>query len=225
MRLVKRGAMWLFVAGVSCAPCASLEAQSAQADIKVFIAKYVAAFNARDTARLYALYHPSVLACITPESKPYYDGALDVQWRDPIPPSYTFRVMPVNDNNVKALEAIARFPIPPAQEVQIDYQQGDDVGGVTVWLVRKNNRLYSDAPCATEQALKEFRDDAPAREAFAAQHRAIAAAIAEPLRSQLVALLRAHRTAEAIRQYKESSGLDYRMSMFVIDDLAHEGRP
>ena len=185
----------------------------------------VAAFNARDTARLYALYHPSVLACITSESKSFYDGALAVQWRDPIPASYTFRVLAVNEGNVRALEAMARFPIPPAQEVQIDYQQGDDVGSVTLWLVREKNRLYSDAPCATEQALKEFRDDAPAREAFAAQHRAIAVAVAEPLRSQLVALLRAHKTAEAIRQYKEASGLDYRMSMFVIDDLAHEGRP
>jgi hypothetical protein len=27
---------------------------------------------------------------------------------------------------------------------------------------------------------------------------------------------------EAVRQYKEASGLDYRMSMFVIDDLAPE---
>ena len=130
--------------------------------------------------------------------------------------------MAVNQNNVKAIESMARFPIAPAQEVQIDYQQGDDVGSVTLWLVREKNRLYSDAPCATEHALKQYRDDAPAREAFTVRHRAIAAAIAEPLRSQLVALIQAHKTAEAIRQYKEASGLDYRMSMFVIDDLAHE---
>ena len=30
---------------------------------------------------------------------------------------------------------------------------------------------------------------------------------------------------EAVRQYKEASGLDYRMPMFGIDDLAHEGHP
>ena len=215
----------LFAASVTGTLGVSAQAQNSQAEIKSFVAKYVAAFNARDAARLYALYHPRVVACITPESKPYYDGALAVQWRDQIPATYTFRVMPVNENNVKALESIARFPVPPAQEVQIDYQQGDDVGSVTVWLVRENNRLYSDAPCATEQALKQFRDDAPAREAFTAQHRAIAAAITEPLRSQLVALVRAHKTGEAVSKYKEASGLDYRMAMFVIDDIAHEGRP
>jgi hypothetical protein len=62
-------------------------------------------------------------------------------------------------------------------------------------------------------------------EVFTARHRALAVAITEPLRSQLVALVRAHKTGEAVRQYQEASGLDYRMSMFVIDDLAHEGRP
>jgi SnoaL-like protein len=222
MKLVKRSAICLLVASVSSAWCASAQAQSSQVEIKSFVAKYVAAFNARDAARLYALYHPAVVACITPETKSYYDGALAVQWRDQIPATYTFRVMPVNEDNVKALESIARFRIRPAQEVQIDYQQGDDVGSVTVWLVRENNRLYSDAPCATEEALKQFRDEAPAREAFTAQHRALAAAVAEPLRSQLIALVRAHKTAEAITKYKEASGLDYRMAIFVIDDLAHE---
>jgi hypothetical protein len=214
--------MSLLAASVLCTWCVSAHAQSSQADIKSFVGKYVAAFNAKDMTRLHALYHPSVLACFTPETKSYYDGAMAVQWRDPIPASYTFRVMPVNENNVKALESIARFPIPPAQEVQIDYQQGDDVGSVTVWLVRENNRLYGDAPCATEQALQQFRDDAPAREEFNARHRALAAAIAEPLRSQLVALVRAHKTGEAVRQYKDASGQDYRMAIFVIDDLAHE---
>jgi hypothetical protein len=75
------------------------------------------------------------------------------------------------------------------------------------------------------QALKKYRDDAPAREEFTARHRALAAAIVEPLRSQLVALVRAHKTGEAVRRYKDASGLDYRTSIFVIDDLAHEGRP
>ncbi len=185
MKLAKRGAVCLLAASACCAWRASAQAPSTQADIKVFVAKYVAAFNSKDVARIYALYHPRVVACITPESKSYYDDAMAFQMRDPIPAGYTFRVMPVNENNVKALETMARFRIAPAQEVQIDYQQGNDLGSVTLWLVRENNRLYSDAPCATEETIKQFRDDAPARQEFTARHRAIAAAIAEPAAARL----------------------------------------
>ena len=224
--------MFLLVVSASCVWRAPAPAPSAQADIQVFlasfqvfVAKYVDAFNAKDVAQIHALYHPSVLACITPETKTFYDGVMATRWRNPIPADYTFQVSAVNEHNAKTLEAMARFPIPPAHELQIDYQQGDDLGSVRLWLVWEHDRLYSDAPCAREQALQQYRDDAAAREAFTARHRALAAAIVEPLRSQLVALVQAHETGEAVRQYKEASRLDYRTSLFVIDDLAHEWRP
>src|SRR5471030_1700488 len=95
MKRANRRAICRFVASASCVWSANARAQSAQPDIKVFVAKYVAAFNAKDVARIYALYHPRVVACITPESKSYYDDAMAFQMRDPIPASYTFRVMPV----------------------------------------------------------------------------------------------------------------------------------
>jgi hypothetical protein len=64
MKVVKRRAVCLFVMSVSAASCARAQAQAVQADIKAFVAQYVAAFNARDVARIHALYHPKSLACI-----------------------------------------------------------------------------------------------------------------------------------------------------------------
>ena len=46
--------------------------------------------------------------------------------------------------------------------------------------------------------------------------------IPEALRSQLIALLREHKTSEATRRYKEASGQDYGTSILVIHVLAHE---
>ena len=171
MKLVKCSAVCLFVVSASCVWPARAEAQSAQAqlghadirlvvaDLQVFVEKYVAALNAKDVAQIRALYHTSVLACITPETASYYDGLLAAQWRTPIPADYSFRVSAVNDKRVKALESMGRFPIPPARELQIDYQQGDEPGTVTLWLVWEKDRLYGDAPCATEQTLRRSRND------------------------------------------------------------------
>jgi hypothetical protein len=222
MKFVKRGAVCLILVSL-CAPYgARAQSQASQAEVKALITEYVGAFNAKDLTRMHALYDPKALPCITPENKDFYDGALESEWRDPIPANYTFRVSAVNESNLKALESLGSFPVKPAQELQIDYQQRDDSGSTILYLVRENGRLLIDEGCANEQALKKFHDEAPARAKFLAQEKALAAAIKEPLRSQLMALLHEHMRSEAIKRYKEASGQDYRTAIFVIDVLAHE---
>jgi hypothetical protein len=222
VKFMKRGA--LCFALLSFCVTAGAQTPAPSPDIKAFVSEYVAAFNSKNVTRLHALYYPKSLTCITPESRDFYDGLEAIQWRDPIPANYTFRVGAVNENNLKALESFSRFPLKPAQELQIDYQVGDDSGSIILLMVRENGRLYYDAPCASDEALKRFHDEAPARAKFNAQNKALAAAIQEPLRSQLLALLRAHKTAAATDRYKEASGQDMKTSMFVIDALAHEGK-
>jgi hypothetical protein len=126
----------------------------------------------------------------------------------------------VNENNLKGMEQLVRFPVHPEQELQINYQQGNDVHSIVVRLVRENGRLFNDAPCVTNEMLKNYRET-PAREKRIAHNQALAAEIKEPLRSQLIALLREHKTAEATQRYKDASGQDYSTAMFVIDELAH----
>ncbi len=224
MEFVKRSVLCLILVGLFMPRGALAQSQASPAEIKAFVSEYVGAFNAKDVARFHALYYPESLACITRESKDYYDGLTAVQWRDPIPATYTFAVGAVNETNMKALESLARLPVKPTQQLQIDYQIGDDSGSLILLLVRENGRVYNVVPCATELALKQFRDNAPAVARFNAEHKALAAAIQEPLRSQLMALLRQHKTGEATDRYRKASGQDMKTSMFVIDVLAHEGR-
>ena len=75
-------------------------------------------------------------AClIAPENKSFYDDEMAVRWRDPIPPNYTFKISPVNENNLKAIEQLGPLPVRPDQELQIDYQEGDDSGSIVIYLV------------------------------------------------------------------------------------------
>ena len=205
----------------------SARAQSTQGvagDVKSFVTQYVAATNARDIVRLRLFLYSKSLACITPENKDYYD-AMAGHITEPIPPDYKFSVVPVNEGNLKALESMGqRWTVKPAQELHIDYQQGDDVGGYVVYLIHENGRWFYDLPCATDAAIKEYRDNAAANDAALARYKSIASEIKEPLRSELLSLLRAHKTATATDRYHEATGQDYKTSMYVMNALKTEAR-
>ena len=205
----------------------SARAQTAQGvpgDVKNFVTQYVAATNAKDTARLRSFLYPKSLACIMPENKDYYD-AMASHIGEPIPPNYKFSVMPVNEGNLKALEDMGqRWTVKPMQELHIDYQQGDDVGSYIVYLVHENGRWFQDFPCATDAAIKQYRDNAVANEAALAHYKALAADIKDPLRSELLGLLRAHETGRATDRYHEATGQDYKTSMYVMNELKTQVR-
>jgi len=205
----------------------SVRAQTAQGvsgDVKNFVTQYVAATNAKDTARLRSFLYPKSLACIMAENKDYYD-AMASHIGEPIPPNYKFSVMPVNEGNLKALESMGqRWKVKPMQELHIDYQQGDDVGSYIVYLIHENGRWFQDFPCATDAAIKQYRDNAVANEAALAHYKALAADIKDPLRSELLGLLRAHETGRATDRYHEATGQDYKTSMYVMNALKTQAR-
>jgi hypothetical protein len=194
-------------------------------DVRAFAARYVAAMNAKDVVRIHAMFDSQSLACITPQTKEFYDGAMAVSLRDHVPAGYIVSLLPVNEDNVKALAASQTFPVKPLSELHIDYQEGDDGGQIIIWLARENGRLVGDFPCATESALKEFRDDAPKRKEFEARYKALADGIPKPLRGELIAMLRDHKTSSAIDRYHVLSGQDVQTSMYVINELKLELAP
>lgn len=191
-------------------------------DVKAFAAQYVSAFNSKDAARLESLNLPQSRACITPATKDIYDWVLAKQMRDPVPANYMLSWMPVNESNLKALAAIEYFPVKPENELHIDYQypETNDGGQLVIWLVHQNGHWVGDFPCMTEHGIKNFRDNAAARE----HYRTIAAAIKEPLRSELLTMLRAHQTGEAEIRYQKVTGCDTRTSMLVINALQDQIR-
>ncbi len=195
--------------------------QGVPGDVKSFVTQFVAATNANDIARLRSFLYPKSLACITPKNRDYYDAMAG--YGEPIPPNYKFSMMPVNEGNLKALESMGqRWTVKPAQELHIDYQRGNDVGGYVVYLIHENGRWFYDLPCATDAAIKQYRDNAAANAAALAHYKALASEIKEPLRSELLRLLRAHETASATDRYHQATGQDYKTSMDVINALKTE---
>jgi hypothetical protein len=203
----------------------SQEGQPATGELKTFAAQYVAALNSKDSAKLLALQNPKSIACMTGENKDYYDFVLTASSREKVPVNYTASVLPLNEGNMKALESMGgRWPIQPVRELHIDYQQGDDSGSVIVYLVQQNGKWTGDFLCVTEAAVKQFREGKADREAAMARYKVLADGIKDPLRSELIGLLRAHETGRATDRYREATGQDTKTSMLVMGALKDQAQ-
>jgi hypothetical protein len=196
------------------------QSASVPSDVKAFAAQYVAAFNSGDKARLESLHLPESRACITPANREVYDELLTMQMRDSVPPGYLLSLVPMSEGDRWAVASEATFPVKPERELHIDYQypNTNDGGQLVVWLVRRDGRWMADFPCMTAQGIQHYRDNAAARE----HYRTMAAAIQEPLRSELLAMLRVHKMGEAETRYHEATGADMRTAMLVINALGDQ---
>jgi hypothetical protein len=186
-------------------------------DVRSFAADYVAAVNAKDSAKLWSFLTPETRSCVNPANKDVYDALFNVQFDDTIPSNYTLALSPVSEANIKAFAESQFFTTPPEQQLQIDYQIGDDAGSLILWLVHQNGRLYADQPCATVEFIINYRVQAAAR----AHIKALAAEIQDPLRAELLALLADHKRSAAITRYKSATSCDMRTAMLVISTLKH----
>jgi hypothetical protein len=215
MRITFRQVVCAFSLCLAAASVALSQTQELTPDLKAFATQYVAAINAKDEARLLSLYSAQSRACIAAEDKDFYQTTLHGFWREPIPPSYTATASAVNENNLKAIETLATFAVHPARELHIDHQEGDDVSSIDLYLIRENSRWVVDQPCPTADTIKQFHDGAADR----AHYKAVAQSIQDPLRSELIGLLRRHESASAIDRYHQATGQDMQTSMFVVNAL------
>ncbi len=190
-------------------------------EIKSFGAKYVAALNAKDSTKLWSYLAPETRACVTPENKDYYDAIFGSQMDDTIPSDYKLELLPVNEDNVKAMSDLAYFPVKPVHQLQIDYQTGNSGGSIILYLVRENGRWFAGQPCSKPAAIQQYRDGAADRARF----KDLASQIKDPLRSELLKLLAAGDTPTAIDKYKSATNSDMRTSMLVLHYLKQSTQP
>ncbi|HVB87447.1 MAG TPA: hypothetical protein VNK23_12375 [Candidatus Dormibacteraeota bacterium] len=220
MRLALRRTICGIAFSVAAIPCARAQSAKVPPDVRAFAAQYVAAINAKDVTRIRSYFVPQARACITPENKEVYDSVLAMQLTDHIPQGYTLTSPPVNLSNLKALSDVQYLPVKPERELRIDYRYpGTTDGGVVVlWLARRNGRWMDDHPCITAHGLKIYRENAAARE----HYQKLAKEIKEPLRAELIGMLRARQTSQAEFRYHQATGSDLQTSMLVINALQEQ---
>jgi hypothetical protein len=219
------GVYAVLLTAVAVPGCSQSKAKVAKhpATINEFLKQYVSAINSRDIVTYRSLLHPKSLACITPESNDYYDRAFRVNMRHPIPADYKFEVKPVGNYDKLGFEGYAVFPIRPAQLVQIEYSRGaENTGEVIFWLLQDQGGWAEIFPCATQETIKRFNAEASERKANEEKTQSLVASIKEPLRSELVSLLKQGKSSTAATRYAEATGQDHTTAMFVVEEMEYQ---
>lgn len=193
------------------------------ATINEFVKQYVAAVNVRDLAAYRSLLSSNSLACINPQSNDFYDRAFQSDLRHPIPAGYTFTTKEVGQDEKLAFEGYAVFPVRPSQQVQIDYTQGmENTGVLLLWLIHDSTGWSEVFPCATPETLKSFKAQLPEIKAHEEKTKALVAGLKEPLRGELIALLKQGKSSTAATRYAESTGADHETGMFVVEEMEYQ---
>jgi len=192
------------------------------ATIDEFLYTYVASMNAHDLGANRALWHSKSFACITPDSSVFYDRAFKVSSRHAIPADYKFTAKPIGPNEKLAFEGYAIYPVRPTQEVQIDYTKGmENSGSVILWLAQEGKGWAEVFPCVGPETIQEFKKDLPEINAHEQKINGLVDTLQDPLRSELLALLKEGKSSTAAGHYAEATKQDRKTAMYVIDELEY----
>ena len=216
-------AIFVLLPGVpGCSPSGA-EIANHPATINEFVKQYVAAINARDLAAYRSLASSNSSACINAESHDFYDRMFHVDLRHPLPADYKFTAKDVGKDDSLGFQGYAVFLVRPTQQVQIDYTQGmENSGTVMLWLIQDSGGWSEVFPCATAETLQKFKAKLPEIKANEEKTKALVSGLTEPLRSELIALLKQGKSNTAASRYAQSTGHDHETGMFVVEELEYQ---
>ena len=194
---------------------------------RIFVAEYVAAVNARDAERFRRLVHPRSLACITDANRDFYDDWVARIFRHTLPDTYRLASVRTIPANAPALvpPGMAVYPLPPTHQIQIDAETGANRSLSIILQVTPSAGAWLQVmPCPTTEGLNAFRAARKANAAQGARAKDLAAALQEPIRGEISALVKAGKKIDAIKHYQAASGEDLTTAKSVVEALEAGGR-
>ena len=213
---------------------ARLSAQSAPTSDKEFqtalATSYVAAKQSKDTAKLLALLHPKVRACLNGTNRDYFE-MLFTRDLSSFPHGKILRisVTPVAADafpmvqNVFPAEMFP-YPVKPTHDVQLDIEvpaESNTLNSFTAFVevAAENGKWYWVTACPTDKGLEFVRQSMEKANQQKTEARKLAAEIKDPLRFELKALLASGNRIGAIKKYREATNTDLTTAHTVIEVL------
>jgi len=130
-------------------------------------------------------------------------------------------VEPVARDRGLLLENELDYPVRPSHQVQIDFDTGPSSSTTVVLLVVYDAGSWREVlPCPRPDTIAKMR--AAKEESAKQDERAqqLAAKLSDPLRVELMDLLRKGRRVDAMKRYAAASGEDLAMAKRVVELLA-----
>ena len=187
--------------------------------------RFVEAVNSKSVESRKAILHPKSLACVNAQTQLFYDWIFSRQFQYAIRPNYKSVATAIAREEVPDLEGEADYPVVPTHQLQIDFDTGPFSGTTVVLLIVYDAKRWHEVlPCPRPETIAKIK---AAEEEAAKEERRIqslAVNVAEPLRAELIELMKKGRRVDAIRRYAVVSGEDLATARRVVELLMPKGQ-
>ena len=223
------------IVGASAAVILALQAASPatarapDAGQQAFAKAFMVAIRSHDPARVRALEHPASLACVNDQTRAYFEWGVANELNTGARTTGPYRVTrfgPADGQGVLGFLPPGAFayPVKPTHEIQIDTQSGENQQIMLVReLAKANGTWFLVDPCPNAEGLKFFAEQKALGERQRAESLRLLAAMPDPLRQELAALLAQGQIIGAAHRYQAATGADLTTAVGVIDQLRKAG--
>ena len=207
---------YLFVA---CLIAAQVYAADAEPAIRAsFVTPWLAAVRSGDEAKVRRLFHPKVLACSNDETREYFQSLFAAELKYRLRTEYRItKIEPLQGQ--EALNLLPpdgfSYPVQPTYEVDIDF------GRTTVirYLAESHGSWYEVQPCPNQKGMAYLREQKAKGQEQNQRASRLLAELKDPLRSELLALLKQERKIDAVKKYQAATGEDLTTAVMVMNLL------
>jgi len=182
-----------------------------------FAREIVKAIQSRNTEQRMAVLHSKSRACIDSMTRPYYDWIFTRQFRYQLPDRFKVTSSPFS-GPTGPLPDKSAYPVKPTHQVQIDFALSPTRNMSIVVLARNDgNRWFEVLPCPSPETLAGAKRSSAERDRQNRRIQELAARVTEPLRSELMSLIKAGRRIDAIRKYADTTGEELVIAKGVVE--------
>jgi hypothetical protein len=188
-----------------------------------FAQAYLSAVTGPDIERYKVLLHPATRACMNSDNADFF--ALIFKRRVghvAVSPRLSVEKVPEKYEMFDAMSARGwTYPVHPTQIFHIEVaSKGTKQSEIMAFGALDRGVWYEVLPCPSAKALSDMRASEQKEAVERAKARELAAAMRDPLRAELLALLKADRPVSAANRYVEAMHVDLTTATRVVDALA-----
>ena len=206
---------------------ASADAISIKAKQVDFVKSYVSAMQTKDRVAALKLLHPTLRACVTNRTRPFFDYLVTQQMTGF--PSGAYAKLTIGPVKPKSEPSLWNFvpaksfpyPVRPTHDITIEFGNGS----VTYFsdlleVAPSGDSWYWVTACPNADGVRFFAMMQAKAAAQKAKAKKLAAKVHEPLLSEMKRLIAANDTFGAAQAYQKATGSDFSTAMSVVDALA-----
>ena len=189
---------------------------------RTFAESYLAAVTGSDIERYKLLLHPATRACMNKDNADYFNTIFDRRvGKDTINPVLSVEKLPEKFAMLDVMNARGwKYDVRPTHAFHIDLvSTGPKQSALAVFSALDAGVWYEVLPCPNGKALIDMRQAKLRDEAQWAKARKLARSMRDPLRGEVLALLKQDRPVSAAKRYSVDAHVDLTLASRVIDVL------